>query len=156
MKLGRLLNWLICDAHAKFRVFSFKTVVTITTDTKNVHIQVDRIPDIFYLTSHTRLQAQLKYTCTVRPLRTGGVACLCATYKRIRQHPEFAASVEPSEACTFGQVPAVAAAAATELSSLQREILHRHQLLLAPSTDPVVNELQKLPKVSREKPGDES
>ena len=55
MKLGMLLNRLICDAHAKFRVSSFKNVVTITADTHTsttqthtqTHIQVDRIPDFF-------------------------------------------------------------------------------------------------------------
>ena len=50
MKLGMLLNRLICDAHAKFRVSSFKNVVTITADTHTntqTHIQVNRIPDFF-------------------------------------------------------------------------------------------------------------
>ena len=54
MKLGMLLNRLICDAHAKFCVSSFKNVVTITADTHtytqtntHTHIQVDRIPDFF-------------------------------------------------------------------------------------------------------------
>ena len=50
MKLGMLLNWLICDTHAKFHVSSFKNVVTITADTHtNTHtnIQVDHIPDFF-------------------------------------------------------------------------------------------------------------
>ena len=51
MKLGMLLNRLICDAHAKFRVSSFKNVVTITADTHthtHTYIQVDRIPDFFF------------------------------------------------------------------------------------------------------------
>ena len=46
MKLGMLLNRLICDTHAKFRVSSFKNVVTITADTHaqtHTHVQVDRI-----------------------------------------------------------------------------------------------------------------
>ena len=50
MKLGMLLNRVICDAHAKFRVSSFKNVVTITADTHthiHTYIQVDRIPDFF-------------------------------------------------------------------------------------------------------------
>ena len=54
MKLGMLLTRVICDAHAKFRVSSFKNVVTITADTHthiqthtHTHIQVDRIPDFF-------------------------------------------------------------------------------------------------------------
>ena len=51
MKLGMLLNRLICDAYAKFRVSSFKNVVTITADTHthiHTYIQVDRIPDFFF------------------------------------------------------------------------------------------------------------
>ena len=70
MKLGMLLNRLICDAHAKFRVSSFKNVI-ITADTHTYRL-------IAYLTffQSSKIYKNTKKMTCVR-LFSVYVRCVC-------------------------------------------------------------------------------